>query len=119
MSRKPLKRREFGLLIIRQDGKCGCGCGKKLDFTKPRRVIDEHLNPLFSGGSNELENRALWDVDCAKAKTSGESFQQAKTRRLSGQKPSQYARRKAGKTRKIQSQGFRGHRKFNGERVWK
>lgn len=79
--RKPLTRREFGLLIIQQDGKCGCGCGSKLDFTKPRRVVDEHLTPLFSLGSNELENRALWTADCANEKTRNEAPVNAKVRR--------------------------------------
>lgn len=52
--RKPLSRREYALLAMRQEGKCGCGCGRKLDFTKPRQVVDEHLQPLFSNGGNEL-----------------------------------------------------------------
>ena len=92
--RKPLTRREFGFLIIKQECRCGCGCGKRLDFTKPRRVVDEHLQPLFSSGSNDLDNRALWDVDCAKAKTSGEAPGRAKVRRFEGKK-TQFDKRKA------------------------
>ena len=33
--------------------------------------------------------------------------------------PEERRERKAGKTRKIQSQGFQGHRNFKGERIWK
>jgi len=103
-TRKPLTRREFGLLIIQQDGKCGCGCGKKLDFTKPRRVVDEHLVPLFSGGSNDLSNRALWDADCSKAKTSGEAGGRAKVRRFEQNKTQPEKRKRNGS--KLQSRGF-------------
>jgi hypothetical protein len=99
--RKALTRREFGLLIIQQDGKCGCGCGKKLDFTKPRRVVDEHLVPLFSLGSNDLSNRALWDADCSKAKTSGESGGRAKVRRFEQNKTQAEKRKRNGS--KLQS----------------
>lgn len=84
--RRQLTRREFGLLIINQDGKCGCGCGRKLDFTKPKLVTDEHLVPLFSGGSNDVENRALWLTECSTRKTSLEAPDRAKVRRIEGGK---------------------------------
>lgn len=81
-ARKPLTKREFGLLIVRQNMLCGCGCGETLDFTKPKLVTDEHLNSLFSGGSNELENRSLWLTKCSILKTSGEVLGRAKVRRI-------------------------------------
>ena len=80
--RKPLTKREFGFLIIRQEGLCGCGCGRKLDFSKPGLVTDEHLNSLFSLGTNELDNRALWLTVCSVAKTSAEAPGRAKVRRI-------------------------------------
>jgi hypothetical protein len=80
--RRPLTRREFGFLIIKQNCLCGCGCKQRLDFTKPKLVTDEHLNSLFSGGKNELENRALWLSECSKPKTSAEAPGRAKVRRI-------------------------------------
>lgn len=93
--RKPLTRREFGLLIIRQDCLCGCGCGQKLDFTKPGAVTDEHLNSLFSLGTNDLTNRALWLTECSKPKTAKEAPDRAKVRRIEGKKTQADKRAKA------------------------
>lgn len=88
--RRPLTRREFGFLILKQDGKCGCGCGQKLDFSKPKLVTDEHLTPIFSTQTgvdpNRIENRALWLSECSKPKTSAEAPDRAKVRRIEGQK---------------------------------
>ena len=85
-SRKPLTRREFGFLILRQDCLCGCGCGRKLDFSRPKLVTDEHLVPIFSAldgaDPNELDNRALWLTVCSVAKTSAEAPGRAKVRRI-------------------------------------
>jgi hypothetical protein len=118
--RRPLTRREFGFLIIKQDCLCGCGCKQRLDFTKPKLVTDEHLNSLFSGGKNELENRALWLSECSKPKTSAEAPDRAKVRRIEQGKTQADRReqakangthRKMGarpwpKGRKLQSRGF-------------
>lgn len=97
--RRPLTRREFGLLIIQQDGKCGCGCGRKLDFTKPRLVTDEHLQALFSLGGNELENRSLWLTECSILKTAKEAPAQAKVRRHMNGKTQADKRKAAGGSR--------------------
>jgi hypothetical protein len=80
--RKPLTRREFATLILAQEGRCGCGCGKKLQAD---RIIDEHLTPLDSLGSNALENRALYDRDCAKRKTKTDRAARDKGRRIRGE----------------------------------
>jgi 5-methylcytosine-specific restriction endonuclease McrA len=63
--RRRLSRVEFAQLMLEQEGRCA-GCGEKL---KADQIIDEHLNPLYSGGSNELENRALFCLGCAREKT--------------------------------------------------
>ena len=102
--RKPLSRREFGLILVRQDCRCAA-CGGKLDFSRPRRVIDEHIQPLFSGGSNDLDNRELRCVDCATAKTSKEAPGRAKVRRFE-QGKTQADKRKARGGSSIQSAGF-------------
>lgn len=66
--RRPLTRREVIELAVRQGGRCGCGCGVKLDALR-EGVIDEHRVPLALGGANDLDNRELWRAPCSKAKT--------------------------------------------------
>jgi hypothetical protein len=120
--RKPLTRREFGFLIIKQNCLCGCGCKQRLDFTKPKLVTDEHLNSLFSGGKNELENRALWLSECSKPKTSAEAPGRAKVRRIEQgktQADKRAAKKAEGRHKPIAGRGFAGSRKFNGEVTWK
>jgi hypothetical protein len=107
--RRPLTRREFGFLIIKQNCLCGCGCKQRLDFTKPKLVTDEHLNSLFSGGKNELENRALWLSECSKPKTIAEAPGRAKVRRIEQGKTQadRRAQKKAeGRHRPIAGRGF-------------
>ena len=66
--RKPLTRAQFGQIMIDQGGRCGCGCGEKLQ-PMTEGVTDEHRIPLAIGGTNDLTNRELWRTPCAKAKT--------------------------------------------------
>jgi 5-methylcytosine-specific restriction endonuclease McrA len=80
--RKPLTRKQFAALFMRQDGRCG-NCGQRLEIKGGRLVcIDEHLNPLWRGGSNGLENRELWCVPCTKPKTAAESTARTKGLRV-------------------------------------
>jgi len=83
--RKPLTRKQRIALFLRQDGRCP-GCGQKLETkgSQPVNVIDEHVNPLWRGGSNDLANRELWCVPCTKPKTAAESTQRAKSNKLIG-----------------------------------
>lgn len=90
--RKPLTRLQFATLILQQEGRCGCGCGKKL---QPDRIIDEHVVALDFLGSNDLSNRSLWDADCSKAKTARDLSEAAKGKRIRGERGSQWAKRKA------------------------
>lgn len=80
--RKPLTRIQFATLILRQEGKCGCGCGARLVADQ---IIDEHLNPLDSLGSNELDNRSLYTKACAAQKTEKDREARDKGRRLRGE----------------------------------
>ena len=80
--RKPLTRVQFATLILSQDGRCGCGCGVKLQAD---RIIDEHVVALDFLGSNELSNRSLWDADCSKRKTAGDLSEAAKGKRIRGE----------------------------------
>lgn len=75
----------------------------------PMEFIDEHVEPLWLGGKNELSNRQLWCGPCAKPKTAREATQRAKVYRV--------RERHIGIKKK--SCGFRGHRKFDGTIVWK
>lgn len=93
--RKPLTRREVIQLMLDQEGKCGCGCGVKLN-PRTEGVIDEHRVPLAMGGTNELSNRHLFRKPCAAAKTGkgGDLTIIAKAKRQGGE-TGQYARREA------------------------
>jgi len=81
--RKPLTKKQVIDLFMSQDGKCRI-CGQRLQVKGhvPVEFIDEHLDPLSMGGSNELTNRALVCKPCAKAKTSAEAPIRAKSNRV-------------------------------------
>jgi 5-methylcytosine-specific restriction endonuclease McrA len=76
--RKPLTPKQRLELFMRQDGLCGC-CSQRLEVKGHRPVaVDEHLNPLWRGGSNVLTNRELWCKPCTKPKTAKEATERAK-----------------------------------------
>ena len=104
--RKPLTRMQFATLILKQEGRCGCGCGKKLQADA---IIDEHLVALDFLGGNELNNRSLWDRDCSKAKTSRDLSAAAKGKRIRGETGN-------GRKQPIPSRGFNKtlRKKMNG-----
>jgi hypothetical protein len=91
--RKPLTRVQFATLLLGQSGRCGCGCGKKL---QPDAIIDEHLVALDFLGSNELDNRSLWDRDCSKRKTAGDLSEAAKGKRIRRETGQQARRERRG-----------------------
>jgi hypothetical protein len=82
--RRPLTRVEIITLAVEQGGRCGCGCGEKLDATK-ERVIDEHVIPLELTGTNDLSNRALYRKPCAAKKTTADAAAIAKAKRRAGE----------------------------------
>jgi 5-methylcytosine-specific restriction endonuclease McrA len=85
--RKRLSGFERDVLLHRQDNNCP-RCGETLIWTRINNVavfgpmIDEHILPLDLGGSNDISNRALYCVPCAKAKTREDIKRIAKARRL-------------------------------------
>ena len=79
--RRPLTRSQLAELVLSQLGKCAA-CGSKLDFAKKGQVVDEHIVPLFSGGSNDTSNRELRCKPCATVKTIAEAPGRAKVRRI-------------------------------------
>lgn len=105
--RRKLTRAEVIALCVRQQSKCGCGCGGWLDPFH-EGVIDEHRIPLELTGSNDLSNRALYRKPCAVEKTVKDAADIAKAKRRAGET--------GNRTRKpIQSRGFgQQTRKFDG-----
>lgn len=121
--RKPLTRVQLIQLMLDQEGKCGCGCGVKLD-PMGEGVIDEHViprelsEPGHQGERDDLSNRELWRKPCAKAKTTGDIKRIAKARAQAGETGQRARREKRGKGtiptrpqpwpkgRKLQSRGF-------------
>mgnify|MGYP006269408179 CR=1 FL=1 len=104
--RKPLTRKQRFNLYLKQDGNCAnCECRIRLARTALGEVfgsIDEHIIPLALGGSNDLSNRGLYCVPCAKAKTAQVDIPAiAKTKRLIAREKGERRPRKP-----IASKGF-------------
>jgi hypothetical protein len=119
--RKPLTRAQLAELVLSQMGKCA-SCGERLDFAGKGQVVDEHIQPLFSGGTNETSNRELRCKPCASVKTSAEAPDRAKVRRIEQgktQADKRAAKKAEGRHKPIAGRGFAGSRKFNGEVTWK
>lgn len=97
--RKALTKFQFAELFLDQQGKCDV-CGSKL-VLKRGLVRDEHLHQISTGGGEELSNRALRCLPCAKAKDTVDGRVRAKIRSLNKTtKKSQQPKAK------IQSRGF-------------
>jgi len=108
--RKPLTRKQRAELFLRQDGRCP-NCGQKLEIKGNRPVcVDEHLEPLWRGGSNDLANRELWCVPCTKPKTAGESAERAKGNRVRDKHIGAIERKRGGFSSKFK-------KKMNGDLV--
>ena len=78
---KPLTKLQFGQLVAEQKAMCGCLCGKPLVF-EPHQIRDEHLVQLSMGGSDEVSNRSLYRLQCAKLKAVMDAGRRAKVRSL-------------------------------------
>jgi 5-methylcytosine-specific restriction endonuclease McrA len=105
--RKRLTAAERVILLARQHDCCAGPCRENLIWSvvdgKPiyGPMVDEHVIPLELGGSNELSNRELLCVACAKEKTRADRKAIVKVARI--------RRRLAGDERpkqKIRSRGF-------------
>lgn len=106
--RRPLTRAQLAELVLSQMGKCAA-CGERLDFVGKGRVVDEHIQPLFSGGTNETSNRELRCKPCATVKTSAEAPDRAKVRRIEQgktQADKRAAKKAEGRHRPIAGRGF-------------
>ena len=84
--RKRLTKKQWLELWTKQDGRC-VACGQRMvvkganevELLAPR---DEHLEPLWCAGSNEMANRELWCALCSKVKTAEEAPVRAKSNRI-------------------------------------
>lgn len=109
--RKPLTRKQIAELFLRQQGRCPI-CTMRLETKghEPVEFIDEHMEPLWRTGTNELNNRALVCKPCANAKTVKETGERAKGYRVRdkfiGAMP-----------KKTQQSKFK--KKLNGQVVWR
>jgi 5-methylcytosine-specific restriction endonuclease McrA len=81
--RDRLSEKAIAKLFLAQDGLCLL-CGQRLEVKGHRPVgfIDEHMKPLWKGGKNDIENRALVCKPCAGDKTSAEATERAKSTQI-------------------------------------
>jgi 5-methylcytosine-specific restriction protein A len=109
--RKPLTAKQRAELALAQGGRCGCGCGGKLDHAG-EGTIDEHVIALGLQGTNALPNRSLWRKPCSDAKTFGKDIPAiAKAKRIEARETGTRRERKP-----IGGRGFGDRtRKFSGE----
>jgi len=103
-ARKPLTKKQRAELALSQGGRCGCGCGGKLDHPG-EGTIDEHVKALGLKGTNALWNRQIWRKPCSDAKTYGVDLPtMAKADRQGGLKGQAARRAKNGP--QLKSRGF-------------
>jgi hypothetical protein len=101
--RKALNRVQILQLAIRQKLLCGCGCGAALEPV----CIDEHMVPretLPADRCDHIDNRALLNPPCAKAKTKKDQAVIGHWRRARGD--SGQVKRRKEKGSQIQSRPF-------------
>lgn len=89
--RKPLTPKQRLKLLVANKGRC-CICGLPIAGYRERwddydlseiPFIDEHIQPLWRGGTNEWGNRGPAHEACAKKKTAAEATERAKSERVS------------------------------------
>jgi hypothetical protein len=73
--RKTLTAKQKLKLFVDHGGIC-CVCGGKIDGV--HEAWDEHINPLWRGGTNDTDNRGVAHAKCARAKTSHEAGEKAR-----------------------------------------
>lgn len=113
--RKALTRVQVLQIAIRQKLLCGCGCGEPLD----PECIDEHMVPretLPADRCDHIDNRALLNKPCAKAKTVKDQAVIGHWRRVRGDSGQKKRQREKGpvlkSTRKLQGRGLTKHPKL-------
>lgn len=82
----------------------------------------DHMKPVWAHGQSTTENAAHLCKDCHKVKTridNREAKEASRKQGYTGQAARRAKRKAAGNAPLIKSGGFRGHRKMNGDIVWK
>lgn len=117
-ARKPLTREQIVTICIRQVSndavRCGCGCGAPLNS----KCIDEHIVPretLPAEIADRIDNRALYNVPCAKLKTVADQAVIGHWRRVRGD--SGQAARRAKNGPKLKSRSALSAREEPGEKT--
>lgn len=111
VDRKHLTDKQTKAMRDAQDDLCACGCGQLL----AEKIIREHTIPnFFVPGKPD----ALWRKDCATVKTKKDLADIARCKRRAGV-TGQAKRRKERGYSLIKGRGFQGHKRFNGEIVWR
>lgn len=77
VTRQRLTKHEYAVLFLQQNGRCGCGCGERLEAGK---VDEEHSIPVAFDGPAKPDS--LWRRDCHKRKTKIDIKAIAKTNRI-------------------------------------
>jgi 5-methylcytosine-specific restriction endonuclease McrA len=86
-ARRSLNKKQIVELFHRDNGAC-CICGGKITTSDKwedvdrSQIIDEHETPLALGGTNEMSNRGLAHLICAKGKTKHDIGNIAKAKRI-------------------------------------
>ncbi len=97
--------------LKRADGRCevdgDVGCG--LPFPRGTRPEYHHKDAAYFGGSNDLDNCQVLCPRCHRIETRKQQPALDKSRSII----------KGNGNLKSKRGGFRGHRRFNGEIVWK
>lgn len=102
-------------IFIRAKGRCEL-CGTKVKG----KWYAGHIIPHALGGRTEIDNGRVEGVECGCVSNThkDDTTTAAKTERMALRKGQQKRRReRAGSS--IKGGGFKGHRKFNGEIVWR
>lgn len=101
-ARRKLSQAETAKLWLRQNGRCGCGCGERLIAGQ---IDVEHTLPRWAGGTDALDNLTLYRrKPCHVRKSAEETTRRAKALRQKAFH--QTGRSRARRGRPMVSRGF-------------
>lgn len=78
--RRKLTDKQRLQMFMEHKGIC-CLCGGKIDGVR-ESWTDEHIEPLWRNGTNDMANRAPAHMKCARGKSGQENIDRAKGRRV-------------------------------------
>ena len=99
---KPARKRfpphVLAAIVLRQQGRCACPCGEKL---QPGRIQYDHIIPLSMGGKDEPENLQALVTKHHAAKTSKEATIRAKCDRAGAKHRGEWLNRRDREVQRI------------------